>query len=50
VEKFEKKRSLWRPRHTWEDNIKMNFQEVGWVRAGLIWRALVNAVVNPQVA
>jgi hypothetical protein len=25
----EGKRSLWRLRHSWEDNIKMNLQEVG---------------------
>jgi len=24
------KRPLGRPRRTWEDNIKMNLQEVGW--------------------
>ena len=23
-------RSLGRPRHRWEDNIKMDFQQVGW--------------------
>jgi len=50
VGKYEKKRPLWRPRYTWEDNIKMDFQEVGWVWAELIWRALVNTVMNLQVA
>jgi hypothetical protein len=31
-------RLLDRPRHRWEDNIKMNFQEVGCgVRTGLSW-------------
>jgi hypothetical protein len=29
------KRSLGRPRHTWEDNIKMDFQEVGCVWDGI---------------
>jgi hypothetical protein len=29
VGKPEGKRPLWRPRHRWEDNIKMDFQEVG---------------------
>jgi len=32
-----KKRSV-RPRRRWEDNIKMDFREVGWgARTGLIW-------------
>jgi hypothetical protein len=29
VGKLEVKRPLGRPRHRWEDNIKMDFQEVG---------------------
>jgi len=51
------KRPLGRPRHRWEDNINMDFQEVGcwsvdWI--GLAqdrdsWRALVNAVINLRV-
>ena len=48
------KRPLGRPRHRWEDNIKMNYQEVGcgamdWIdlaEARDRWRALVNAVKN----
>jgi hypothetical protein len=28
--KPEGKRSFGRPRHRWEDNIKMGLQEVGW--------------------
>jgi hypothetical protein len=32
-------RPLGRPRHRWEDNIKMELQEVGWggVWTGLFW-------------
>jgi hypothetical protein len=30
VGKPEGKRSLGRPRHRWEDNIKMDLQDVGW--------------------
>jgi hypothetical protein len=54
LEKPEGKRPLGRPRHRWEDNIRMDLQEVGcggmdWI--GLAqdrdrWRALVNAVKN----
>jgi hypothetical protein len=53
----EGKRPLGRPRHMWEDNIKMDFQEVEC--GGMDWiklaqdrdrcRALVNAVINLQV-
>jgi hypothetical protein len=35
VEKPEGKRPLGRPRHRWEDNIKMDLQEVGCV--GIDW-------------
>ena len=51
------KRSLRRSRHRWEDNIKVDLQEVGcggmdWIK--LVqdrdrWRALVNAVMDLQV-
>jgi len=51
----EGKRSLGRPRRRWEDNIKMDLQEVGggW-RLELAqdrdrWRALVNTVMNFRV-
>jgi len=38
VEKPEGRRPLGRPRHRWEDNIKMDPQEVGWgACTGLIW-------------
>jgi hypothetical protein len=30
VGKYEGERPLERPRRKWKDNIKMNFQEVGW--------------------
>ena len=55
--KPERKRQLGRPRHKWEDNIKIDFQEVGWV--GVDWidvaqdkdrcRAVVIAVMNLRV-
>ena len=53
--KPEGKELLGRPRRSWEDNIKMDLQEVGWgTWTGSIWlridrgrwRALVNAVMN----
>ena len=54
VAKPEGKRQLGRPRRRWEDNIKMDLQEVGrdcgdWM--GLAkdrdrWRALVSTVMN----
>jgi hypothetical protein len=34
VGRFEGKRPFGRPRRRWEDNIKMNLQEVGW-KAGI---------------
>jgi hypothetical protein len=38
VGKPEGKRPLWRLRHRWEDNIKLDLQEVGCgVWTGLIW-------------
>ena len=51
------KRALGRPRHRWEDNIKMDLQEVGWRGKDWIdlaqdrnrWQALVNTVMNLQV-
>jgi hypothetical protein len=34
----EGRRPLGRPRHRWENNIKMDLQEVGWgAWTGLIW-------------
>jgi hypothetical protein len=51
------RRPLERPRHRWEDNIKMDLQEVGWGGMDWIdmaqdrdsWRAVVSAVMNLQV-
>ena len=51
------KRPLERPRCRWEDNIKMDLQEVGcegidWIELAQDrdrWRALVNAVMNLRV-
>jgi hypothetical protein len=54
VGKTEGKRPLGRPRRRWEDNIRMDLQEVGcrgmdWIELAQDrdrWRALVNAVMN----
>ena len=55
--KPEGKKSLGRPRSRWEDNIKLDLQEVGcegmdWIELAQDrdkWRALVNAVMNIRV-
>jgi len=57
VGKPEGKRPLGRPRHRWEDNIKMDLQEMVWGSMDWImlaqdrdrWRALVNAIMNLQI-
>jgi len=56
VGKSEGKRSLGRPRHRWEDNIKTDLREVGgggdWIELAQDrdrWRALVNKVMNLRV-
>jgi hypothetical protein len=57
VGKPERKRPLWRPRRRWEDNIRMDLQEVGCGGMDCIglaqdrdrWRALVTAVMNLRV-
>ncbi|KAJ4434333.1 hypothetical protein ANN_22890 [Periplaneta americana] len=54
----EGKRPLGRPRHTWEDNIKMDFREVGyddrdWINLAQDrdrWRAYVRAAMNLREA
>ena len=49
------KRPLGRPRHRWEDNVRMDLEEIGvnagnWVDSAqdtnYYWRALVNAALN----
>jgi hypothetical protein len=57
VGRREGRRPLGRPRHRWEDNIKMDLQKVGcggmdWIDMAQdrdSWRALVNAVMNLRV-
>jgi len=57
VGKPEGKRPLGRPRRRWEDNIKMDLQEVnfggmGWIELAQVrvrWRSLVNAVMNLRI-
>jgi hypothetical protein len=54
VWKPEGRRPFERPRHRWDDNIKMDLQKVGWVNIDWIdlaedrdrWRAVLNAVMN----
>jgi hypothetical protein len=53
-QKTEGKRPLRRPRHKWEDNIRIDLREIGW--EGVDWmhlvqdrdqcRAVVNTVIN----
>jgi hypothetical protein len=48
---------LERPRHRWEDNIKLDLREIGidgakWIRLAqdeVQWRAFVNTVMNFRV-
>ena len=57
VGKPDGKRTLGRPRRRWEDNIKMDLQEVGCAGMDWIeltqdrerWRALVNVVMSLRV-
>jgi hypothetical protein len=57
VGKPEGRRPLGRPRHGWEDNIKMDFREVGWGGVDWIdlaqdrdrWWAVVCTVMNRRV-
>jgi hypothetical protein len=52
--KPEEKRALGRPRHKWEDNIKMDLRETGWGGMDWIvlaqdrdqWKAFVKTVMN----
>ena len=51
------KRPLGRPRHRWEDNIRMDLEEIGINAENRVdsaqdrnyWRALVNAALNLRV-
>jgi hypothetical protein len=53
----EGKRPMGRPRHRWEDNIKMGLRETGidgvnWIRLAqdrVQWRAFVNALMNLRI-
>jgi hypothetical protein len=57
VGKPEGKRPFVRPRHRWEDGIRMHLREIGWGRVDWIhvaqdrdwWWAMVNVVMNPLV-
>jgi hypothetical protein len=57
IGKPEGKRPFGRPRHRWEDGMRMDLREIGWGSVELIklaqdrdrWRALVNMVMNLQV-
>jgi hypothetical protein len=57
VGKCEGKRPLERPRHRFEDGIKMDHREIGWRREKWIrlaedrdrWWAVMNVVMNLQV-
>jgi hypothetical protein len=53
----ESKRPLGRPRHRWENNIKLDLREIGideanWIQLAqdrVQWRAFVNTVMNLRV-
>jgi hypothetical protein len=57
VGKPEGKRPLGRPRHRWEDGIRMDLREIGWgsvewiqlAQDRSLWWALVNTVKNIRV-
>jgi hypothetical protein len=57
VGKPEGKRPLGRPRHRWEDGIRMDLREIVWGSVEWIqlaqdrdqWQALVNTVMNLRV-
>jgi hypothetical protein len=54
VGKPEGKRLLRRPRHRWQDNIKMDLRAIGWdgmdwtdlAQDRVQWGALVNTIIN----
>jgi hypothetical protein len=57
VRKPEGKRSLRRPSHRWECNIRIDLREIGWesvdwihlAQGGDQWCALVNMLTNLQI-
>jgi hypothetical protein len=57
VRKPEGKRPLRRPRHRWEDNIRMDLREIVWEDVDWmhlawdrdLWQTLVNMAMNLQV-
>jgi hypothetical protein len=57
VERPEEKRPLGRPRHRWEDRIRMDLREISfggvdWIRLAQDrdrWRVVVSAVMNLRV-
>jgi hypothetical protein len=57
VGRSESKRPLGRPRHRWDDSVKMDIRETGidganWIRLAqdrVQWRAFVNTVMNLRV-
>jgi hypothetical protein len=57
IGRLESKRTLGRPRCRWEDNIKMDFREIGidganWIQLAQVrvqWWAFVNMVMNFRV-
>jgi hypothetical protein len=57
VGRSEGKRPLGRPRHGWEDNIKLDLREIGidganWIQLAqdrVQWQAFVNTMMNLQV-
>jgi hypothetical protein len=57
VRKPEGKRPLQKPRHRWEDNIRLDLREIGWeivdwihlAQGEVKWQSLVNKVMNLQI-
>ena len=57
IGKLTGKRPLEMPRHRWEDNIRMDFKDIGIITKNWVdlsqdrdyWRALVNAALNIRV-